>query len=395
VNYFVPATQAIEIIFRAVKSAPIVETGIESAFGLVLAETIKSPCHSPLFDQSAMDGYAFRHVNTNKGKKLIIAGESAAGRNFPGKWKKGQAIRIFTGAAVPSGCDSVVMQEKVTVTDKSLKFKEIPSQGSNIRKAGSQIKKGATAAIKGTFLNPGAVGFLATLGIEKLKVFKIPKVAVIVTGNELIPPGKKLLPGQIFESNSIALRSLLSGDGIQQVEIFKSMDSLKSIRKAFSRASELNDFILFTGGISVGDYDFVSKVMEEEKVKTLFYKVKQKPGKPLYFGTKKHKYIFGLPGNPASVLSCYYEYVSPALKKFQNHPHPLPQTFQLPVTSSINKKAGLTQFLKAYTDFKTVTPLQGQESYILKSFITANCFIILTEESEGAEAGKPVRVHLI
>ena len=135
--------------------------------------------------------------------------------------------------------------------------------------------------------------------------------------------------------------------------------------------------------------------MTAEKVKTIFYKVKQKPGKPLYFGIKGKKYIFGLPGNPASVLSCYYEFVRPALRSFQNHPQKTPVTLQLLLTTSLKKNPGLTHFLKARTDYKSVTPLPGQESYILKSFVEANCFIVLNETTESKNMGDMVEVHLI
>jgi molybdopterin molybdotransferase len=155
-----------------------------------------------------------------------------------------------------------------------------------------------------------------------------------------------------------------------------------------------SDFIIFSGGISVGDYDYVRPILQREKVKTIFYKVQQKPGKPLYFGIKDKRYIFGLPGNPASVLTCYYEYVRPAIRKNMGYPQPLPIALTLPVTVDIRKKPGLTHFLKAVTDFHTVTPLPGQESYVMTPFVKANCFIIVPPEITFAEKGSPVTVHL-
>lgn len=392
----ISVSNAIAAILSAVKTGPIITVKTEHASGYVLAQTVKSPYHSPPFDNSAMDGYAFLFDDHKKGKPIIIVGEAAAGKNYKGKLKSGQAIRIFTGAAVPSGADTVVMQERIFLKEDRLLVRDDKLvKGANIRKAGSQLKKGAVAIEKGICLNPGSVGFLAALGIDKVKVFNRPNVAVIVTGDELIPPGNKLAAGQIFESNSIALQALLNADGISNVKLFKAKDTFESTRKVFQKAIAGNDFVLFTGGISVGDYDFVGKAMKAEKVKTVFYKVKQKPGKPLYFGSKGKKYIFGLPGNPASVLSCYYEFVRPALKSFQNHPQKSSVTLQLPLTTSLKKNPGLTHFLKARTDYKSVTPLSGQQSYIMKSFVEANCFIVLNEAEETKNIGDIVEVHLI
>jgi molybdopterin molybdotransferase len=394
-NIFISVEEAHRLIFRAVKNSKTIEVKIENASGFVLSETLKSKYPSPPFHQSAMDGYAFRFSDLSV-RPLNIVGEAKAGYNYNGKVKKGEAVRIFTGAAVPDGADTVVMQEKVlakaselVVTDSLLK------EGSNIRLQGSQIKKGATAILKGTLLNPGSVGYLAALGFAKVNVFRKPTIAIIVTGDELVAPGKNLKPGQIFESNSHTLSSVISSDQNIRPEIFFAKDTFDSIRKLFQKTLLKFDLIVFTGGISVGDYDFVGRVLKEEKVKTIFYKVKQKPGKPLFFGSKGAKYVFGLPGNPASVLTCYHEFVKLAIQKFYNHPSSEQMPLYLPLAEPIVKKPGLVNFLKGYTDFKTVTPLSGQESYILKSFISSNCLIVLKEQDGEKNAGDLVEVHLL
>jgi len=395
-NHLIPVSEALDAVLRTVKAGPVISVVTEDASGYVLAQTVKSPYLSPPFDNSAMDGYAFRFDDHVKGKPILIVGEVPAGKKFKRKLKSGEAVRIFTGAAVPDGADSVVMQERIFLKEDRLLIRdEKIFRGANIRKAGSQLKKGAVAIDKGTFLNSGAIGYLSALGIASVKVFSLPSVAIIVTGDELIAPGRKLLPGQIFESNGATLKSVLQTDILTNIKIFRTKDTFEATRKVFQKAFASFDIVLFSGGISEGDYDFVGKVLTAEKVKTVFYKVKQKPGKPLYFGRKGRKYIFGLPGNPASVLTCYYEYVRPAIRCFQNHSQKNTNTLQLPLTATLNKKPGLTHFLKAFTDFKSVTPLPGQESYIMKSFVEANCFIVLNEATEIINAGEFVDVHLL
>ncbi len=362
----------------------------------ILAEDIISPIDSPPFDNSAMDGYAFRYNDFVNQQEIKIIGESAAGKSFSKKIKQGEAVRIFTGAEVPVGADTVVMQEKISIANEKLIIQDDKIfLGANIRYKGSQIKKKDLALKKGAQLNPGTIGFLSSIGIGKVKVFSKPKVAIIVTGSELQQPGTKLKTGNIYESNSVALQSALQTDGINFIKTFIVKDNKKSIRATFKKAMKQCDFILFTGGISVGDYDFVGTIMEEEKVKTIFYKVKQKPGKPLYFGVKNKNYIFGLPGNPASVLTCFYEYVIPALRKFQGFENPFLKSISVSLTKTINKKSGLTHFMKAATDYKTVTPLEGQESFIMKSFSDSNCFIVVPEEVETIKAGDSVEIHLL
>jgi len=362
----------------------------------ILAEDIISPIDSPPFDNSAMDGYAFRYSDFVNQKEIKIIGESAAGKSFSKKIKLGEAVRIFTGAEVPVGADTIVMQEKISIANEKLIIQDDKIfLGANIRYKGSQIKKKELALKKGAPLNPGSIGFLASIGIGKAKVFSKPKVAIIITGNELQKPGTKLKTGNIYESNSVALQSALQSVGINFIKTFIVKDNKKSIRTTFKKAMKQCDFILFTGGISVGEYDFVGKVMEEEKVKTIFYKVKQKPGKPLYFGIKNKNYIFGLPGNPASVLTCFYEYVIPSLRKFQGYENPFLKSISVSLTKTINKKIGLTHFMKAGTDYKTATPLEGQESFIMKSFSESNCFIVVPEEVETINAGDEVEIHLL
>lgn len=387
--------EAVKLVLRSVKARSVIAMNLSAACGYVLAEEIRSPIQSPPFHQSAMDGYAFRFSDYINGKTIRVEGEAAAGVNFRGKVNIGQAVRIFTGAEVPAGADTVVMQEKVTVDRGMLMIHDpLLRKSANIRRAGSQVRKGNKALAKNTLLTPAAIGFLASLGLTKVKVYRKPSVSIITTGSELVVPGKKLTAGKVYESNAVTLQTLLNREGISKITLFKVKDDPAATIKTFRRALTTSDIVLFTGGISVGDHDYVGATVVKEKVRPIFYKVKQKPGKPVYFGLKGDKIIFGLPGNPASVTTCFYEYVVPALRGCQHHPEKTLRTITLPVSHPVRKKPGLTLFLKAHTDLKTVTALEGQESYIMKSFADANCFIMLNEESAGAVADEPVRVQL-
>ncbi|CAN5462821.1 hypothetical protein BH11BAC1_BH11BAC1_01930 [soil metagenome] len=385
--------EAQENILRTVSVSKTEMRTISNACGFVLSKDIFAPLDLPPFDQSAMDGYAIIAADFFGGQKITVTGESAAGKSYTKKISSGQAIRIFTGAEIPNGADAVVMQEKavidkniLSITDENLKT------GLNIRTKGSQIKKGELALSKGMLISPAGIGFLASMGLKNISVFKKPTVSVIITGNELQKAGTKLSKGNIFESNGLTLVSALKQSGIVNVKTFFVRDNEKQTAKIFQQALKVSDFILFTGGISVGDYDFVGSVLKKEKVTEVFYKVKQKPGKPLFFGTKNKKYIFGLPGNPASVLTCFYQYVIPAVKKYSGYINCLPATLGLPLTKDIKKKKGLAHFLKATTDFKTVTPLEGQESYIMKSYAESNCLVVFPEEKEIVLLGEIVEV---
>ena len=222
----------------------------------------------------------------------------------------------------------------------------------------------------------------------------MPKVAIILTGNELQQPGLPLNFGQVYESNSFSLSAALKKEGIYDIEILKAEDNLEKLTEVLKSALENNDVVLLTGGVSVGDYDFVLQAATNCGVRQIFHKVKQKPGKPLFFGKQKDKVIFGLPGNPSSVLNCYYNYVVPAVKMLSNKQNSILE-ISAELTHNYTKPKGLTHFLKGnYKDGKA-TPLGAQESYRLSSFAQANCLIQLKEEEENFSSGEIVNVILI
>jgi len=391
----ISVNEAKKIIQEQVSPLDPVQLPLLQAAGLTLAADVFSMIDSPPFNQSSMDGYAFCFDGWKNNAALEIEGEIAAGSNTTKTYSSEKAVRIFTGAPVPQGTDTVVMQEKVTVTKGVLTIEDQNIHlGVNVRLKGTDSKVGELALKAGNKLTPGAIGFLTGIGITSVSVFPKPAVSIIVTGNELQAAGKPLQHGQVYESNSATIRAALQQLNINEVKVFWAEDNLNVLQKILEEAISVSDVIVLMGGISVGDYDYVLQAAENCGVTKLFHRIKQKPGKPLYFGKKENKLIFGLPGNPSSVLTCYYEYLFPALQQLSNQLVGL-KGLEVPLLKSINKVAGLTQFLKGYFDGEKVMPLGAQESYRLSTFANANCLIVLDENTNHCEVGENVNIHLL
>lgn len=363
--------------------------------GRVLAEDIVSPLNSPPFAQSAMDGYALNLGSVRTETPIEVMGIAQAGDTAVLSLEAGKAIRIFTGAAIPVGADTVVMQEHVDLDGDHIIIKEHAFLlGTHIRKMGSQIKKGEIALRAGKRLNPGLIGYLAGLGIAEVAVVSAPKLGLILTGKELVMPGEELQHGQIYESNSWMLEALMQGAGLSFLYKKTVDDFEEDVIAAIEEGLSCCDVLLVSGGISVGDFDFVERAFHKNGVEALFYKVKQKPGKPLFFGKKGETLVFGLPGNPASVLSCCYEYVVPAIRKMMGLSY-LPYGMDKhPIGHDYTKKLGLTHFLKARLEQGFVYLCDGQESYKLNAFSEANCLAVLPQESAMVSEGTTLEIHL-
>ena len=373
---------------------PGISLPIQDALGMILAEPVVSPLDVPPFDQSAMDGYAFLFGTGVRNEPYTVIGEIPAGAPTALLPTFNEALRIFTGAPVPDGTDTVVMQEKVDSGGTEIRINDpLLKKGSNVRLRGSQTKQGDIALDAGTLLNPAAIGFLAGLGVTTVKVWAKPAVCLIITGKELAPPGSTLGPGQVYESNSFALSAALQTLNIRPKLVFRIDDDEDLITASLAQGMAECDLVIVTGGISVGDYDLVKKSMEQCGVDTIFYKVKQKPGKPLFFGQKDKTLLFGLPGNPAAVLTCFYEYITLAIRKMTGHLTPEPGSMQRTLTEGFHKKAGLTYLLKGKLQGDHVVPLDAQESYMMNSFAAADCLILLEEEKTSYQKGDRVVVH--
>ncbi len=387
--------EARELIKKNVQTLPMVSILLSEAGTSVLAEDVLSQTDIPAFNQSSMDGYAFHFQDWTLGTGLAITGVSAAGDAEQLSVSGARAVRIFTGAPVPRGTDTVVMQEKtnevngvLTILDEQLE------KGANVRLQGTDIKKGQTALTKGTLLTPAALGFLAGCGIDKLSIYRDPVITIILTGKELQEPGIPLQFGQVYESNSYALKAGLSQLHIFSVKTTLADDNLAIVKDRLEKALENSDLVIVTGGISVGDYDFVLQAAELCGVEKVFHRIKQRPGKPLYFGKKKEKYVFGLPGNPASVLTCFYQYVVPAIEMMRGN-DPEQKKIIAPLAKAVQKPSALTCFLKGYYDGIKAMPLNAQESYRLSSFALANCLIQVDEGRSNYDKGEIVSLYMI
>ena len=379
----IPVEEAIKIIEKNI--VPLEEREqiyVLDSGGQILFEDVLASINMPPFRQSAMDGYAlFLHDDIT----YTIIDEVQAGDNHRPVLKAGEAVRIFTGAPVPNSANVVIMQEQVISGNNKIILQRTVDMGENIRPVGEQVKIGDVALVKGTKMTAAAVGYLTSLGITKISVYKKPSIAVIVTGNELVAAGSSLAYGKIYESNSGMLTSALHGLGYANVTVHLVRDDYAETISVLEKAINQHDMVLITGGISVGDYDFVGKALHEIRVNQLFYLVNQKPGKPLFFGKKKNTNIFALPGNPAAVLSCFYMYVYPALQLLSaDIGFTLPRITAIS-SSNFTKKEGRAQFLKAILKDGKATILEGQSSAMLQTFVFANAMVLMPEEQNKWE----------
>ncbi len=366
-----------------------IEIPLVEALNYTLAEDVLSPINMPPFNQSAMDGYAVN--GTCKTFELI--GEIQAGMDASSiELKEGEAVRIFTGAMVPTSATTVIRQEIVEKNEDSISIQSNYGQNDNIRLAGEQIRLYELAAKKGTRISAGVLGFLVGIGIENVSVYRLPKIAVIATGNELIPAGEKLTPGKIYESNSHMIKAALQSFGFE-CKIHRVVDDFEATKSLFAELINENDLMIAAGGISVGDYDFVGKALEKLDTETLFYKVKQKPGKPLYLGKNGSTYIFGLPGNPGAALSCFYIYVSVALAQLTGRKSPFVVPKIAHLVHDYSKPEGLTQFLKANLTGDNLRILSHQSSAMLNVYTDTNCIARFEEKETNWAKGDEIMIY--
>lgn len=391
------SVQEAKAILATVKSRTSAEyRPLETCIGLVLAEDSYAGIDIPAFNQSSVDGYA---VKLEQGPDRIsswrVVAHIAAGSSEQVLLAPGEAARVFTGAPIPEGADTVIMQEMIQEHEGAITLMEQGVQpGDNFRPAGSEITRNELALPAGTVITASSIGFLAGLGISELPVYAAPSIALLITGNELQTPGKPLQAGQVYESSSYTLLAELRQAGIHDITVTHVKDNLPDTVQELSHALATADMVLITGGVSVGDYDFVVPAATACGVTTLFHRIRQRPGKPLYAGLYGSKVVFGLPGNPSSVLTCYYQYVWPMLRLWQGHSQGL-RKLQVPLAAGFNKKIQLTQFLKGHYQHGCVTLLTAQESYRMRSYAVANCLVELDEAVKTYEANEIVNIYLL
>ena len=387
--------EAKEILSKNTIQGPPDYRRLEEALGMVLAEDIPSDYDIPFFDNSAMDGYAITWKDGENKRKLRPETKIRAGELENFVLDENEAIRIFTGAPVPKGADTIIPQEWVKIVGDEFSFEiEKFEKGSNLRSQGAQNKVGDIIATKGSEITPGMIGLLSSVGLDKAPVFSKPTVGIILTGDELEEIGKPLSFGKVYNSNGPVLKTYLKQLGINEVELATALDEPAKLQSTINNFLKKYDIVLISGGISVGDYDFVKGSLEKAGVKELFYKIQQKPGKPLYVGQKKNQWIFALPGNPASTLTCFNQYVKPCLFAWMGKSNVWEPSGKFPLFYDFNKKAGITLFLKAKLENGSVHILPGQESFNLISYGTANCIAEIEKEAEFLKAGDPVNIYV-
>ncbi len=388
--------KAKEIIFLESKKTKAIKQKVIASVGSILAEDIIAEINIPSFNNSAMDGYAFKYADFERGiLKFKLQEEVKAGDNTSVVVQESCCSPIYTGAPIPEGADTVVMLEETTPKGDSIEINADYKNklGKHIRIKGEQIQKGNLALKKGTIINPATASYLSALGNSEVKIFQAPKVKIITTGNEIIKPGTPLKFGQIYESNSTALISLLKQQNVKDIKHEVAKDTLEELQATLEDVN-VYDIVIVTGGISVGKYDLVADALAAIGVEKKLYKIAQKPGKPLYFGTKDNTLFFALPGNPAAVITSYYEYIYPTIKKMMGFSDFELQKLSTILLKDVKIKTSRAHFLKGKINANGVDILGGQDSHILNSFAAANCLVYL-KDKELWKTGDNVEVHLL
>ena len=399
-----PALKLSEALSRILAEVQPVSGGdtlaVRSALGRVLSADVVSSIDVPSHTNSAMDGYALAGSELSAGgeTRLEVIGTSAAGRPFAGEVRSGQCVRIMTGAPMPPGADTVAMQENV-VRDGDIAIVG-PGQkfGQHVRQAGEDIAAGTIALAAGTRLMPAEIGILGSLGVGEVRVRRRPRVAFFSTGDELRSVGEPLGEGQIYDSNRYTIFGMLSRLGVDVLDMGVIRDDRDAVEQAFAKAAAEADAIVSSGGVSVGDADYVAETLERTGT-VGFWKVAMKPGRPLAFGRIGEALFFGLPGNPNSVMVTFYQLVQPALQALAGIPNPEPPlTMPAISATALHKKPGRREFQRGVfsrsEDGRLVVRKTGhQGSGVLSSMAAANCFIVLPEDSGPVAEGDEVTVQ--
>jgi molybdopterin molybdotransferase len=401
----IPVERARALIRQFLKPITTIErVHTRHALDRILAEDITSPIDVPGHDNSAMDGWAIRFADlkTDGATTLKRVGESFAGKPYGGGIQAGEAVRIFTGAVMPAGADTVVMQERATEVPSGVSIAQgaVGRAGQNRRFAGEDLKRGAVVFRCGQPLRPAELGMLASLGINEVGVYRKLRVAFFSTGDELRSVGQPLDAGQIYDSNRYTLYGMLTRLNCDIVDMGVVPDVPEALERAFATAADNADVVITSGGVSVGEADFVKQLLDKLG-EVLFWKIAMKPGRPLAYGKIGDAHFFGLPGNPVSVMVTFYEFVRDALLVLQGRANvtPMPM-FKARLAAPIKKAPGRTEFQRGIlapdgAGGWQVRTTGDQGSGILSSMSQANCFIVLGADTGNVQAGEAVDVQLL
>lgn len=384
-------------ILKAVAALPAEQVALARALGRVLAENVVARVTQPPAAVSAMDGYAVRAADLPRiPATLAVIGKVPAGAAFKGKLAKGQAVRIFTGAPVPQGADSIVIQEDTEPQGRKVLVKEAPKPGQFVRPAGLDFKAGDVGVKAGRRLTARDIGLAAAMNVPWLKVHRRPRVAILSTGDELVMPGQEIGPSQIVCSNGISLAALVEACGGEAIDLGIVPDDRKTLA-AMARGARGADFLVTSGGASVGEHDLVQEVLGKEGLQVDFWKIAMRPGKPLIFGAIGGTPMLGLPGNPVSSLVCALIYLKPALEKMQGlDPAGEPSPTALlakPLPENDRRQDYLRASLSRRGDGALLaTPFAKQDSSMLATLAHADCLVVRPPHAKPAKAGERVEI---
>lgn len=375
------------------------QIALSGSLGRVLGNDVYSSADVPPYANSAMDGYALSSADLpTEGKRdLKIAGTALAGKPYNAALGPGECIRIMTGALLPQGADTVVMQEHTERVGDILRLVPGHTPGQHVRQAGEDIARGDVVLMRGRRLQPADLGLLASLGIATVNVYRRVRIALFATGDELREVDEPLETGQIHDSNRYTLRALLAQTGVVCMDMGIVRDRRDQVRETLAQAAKTADLIISSGGASVGETDYIREILAELG-EVNFWRIAMKPGKPLAFGRIGHVHFFGLPGNPVSAMVTFYQFVLPALHKLMGMQEHTAYTLRVSCTERLEKAAGRTEFLRGVIEHDsagqmTVRTTGAQGSGILSSMSKADCFIILPEPCTVVTPGTAVTVQ--
>ena len=392
--------EAVRLVLENTPRLPVTRAPLMDAQGLALAENVRARFDSPPFDNSAVDGYAVRSADVEAGRTFKVVDEAPAGRPAQKKVGQGEAVKIFTGGVIPEGADAVVMVENTSGWGEEFELRKAAGPGNNLRGAGEDVREGDLMLRAGTEIGAPEIALAATQGYGDLPVYRRPRIVVLSTGTELVEPGtRELSPGEIFDSNSFALLAQAREAGAEARRVAAASDDADVLRDAMEEALESADAVVTSGGVSVGEKDLVKGTLLNLGVEQVFWGIKLKPGKPVFFGTRDDARFFGLPGNPVSAMVCFELFVRPALMKMMGREDARRSRLEVYFDENIENKFGRMHAMRV-TLTRTergwrAESVGAQGSGLVSSLTKADALALIGPESEGARAGEPVEAIVL
>ena len=392
--------EAVRLVLENTSRLPVEDAQLVVAQGLALAQDLTARFDSPPFDNSAVDGYALRSADAEVGRTFNVVDEAPAGRPAARSVEEGEAIKIFTGGVIPGGADAVVMVENTSGWGEEFELKKAALPGQNVRRSGEDVREGEVILRSGTEVGAPEIALAATQGYGTLSVYRRPKVVVLSTGTELVEPGvRELAPGEIYDSNSFAVIAQAREAGAEARRLYAASDDAEVLRGAVKEALESADVVVTSGGVSVGEKDLVKATMLDLGVEQVFWGVKFKPGKPLFFGMREDVRFFGLPGNPVSAMVCFELFVRPALMRMMGRDDKRRPRIQVYFEENVKNQFGRMHAMRVRlerTDRGWLARSVGaQGSGLVSSLTKADALALVGPQSEGVRAGEPVEAIVL